>query len=82
MHCALIKAEHVLTYGKISKFWVGFEPLKDKMEKFNERLEAFLLTTKVVFTPSADWVTTGKTNLKADIEALKTDTLSIQALKG
>ena len=77
MHCALIKVEHVLTYGKLSRGWVGFEPLKDKLEKFNERLEAFLLTTKDVFTPSADWVTTGKTTLKADVEALKTDTLSI-----
>lgn len=52
------------------------------MEKFNNGLEAFLLTTKDVFTPSADWVTTGKTALNADIEALKADTLSIEALKG
>ena len=38
MHCAIIKAEHVLTYGKLSRGWVGFEPLKDKMEKFNNGL--------------------------------------------
>ena len=41
-----------------------------------------MLTTKVAFTPSADWVTTGKTALNADIEALKNDTLSISGLKG
>jgi len=41
-----------------------------------------LATTKEVFTPKVDWVTTGKTALNADIEVLKTDTLSIEGLKG
>jgi len=34
VHCAIIKAEHVLTYGKLSSSWVGFEPLSDKIDKF------------------------------------------------
>jgi hypothetical protein len=77
IHCALVRALHVLTYGDLEKGWVGLEPLSFKLDTFNRNLSTFLNTTGLVFGGDGNWVGNAKTALAARIVTLDADTLSV-----